>query len=104
MDNRENTNYYKILPFHNVTDYDIECEYISTKRKLLNIMDNEKFNEFFTNIGPTLASQITSSTDFSSYLTDNYPHSIFFRPIVEADIVREINRMDPGKAMAKRQI
>ena len=29
----------------------------------------EKFNEFFTNIGPALASQITSSTDFSSYIS-----------------------------------
>ena len=39
-------NYFKILPFHGVTDYDIECEYTSIKKKLLNIMDNDEFKAY----------------------------------------------------------
>ena len=37
---------FKILPFHGVTDYDIECEYTSIKKKLLNIMDNDEFKAY----------------------------------------------------------
>ena len=39
-------NYSKIMPFHGVTDYDVECEYTSIKRKLLNIMDNDEFKAY----------------------------------------------------------
>ena len=39
-------NYFKILPFHGVTNYDIECEYTSIKKKLLNIMDNDEFKAY----------------------------------------------------------
>ena len=55
-------NYFKILPFHGVTDYDIECEYTSIKKKLLNIMDNvefkaylqeNKFEQFFNPLTPS---------------------------------------------------
>ena len=43
---RKNTNNFEILPFHGVTNYDIECEYTSIKDKLLDIMDNDEFQTY----------------------------------------------------------
>ena len=34
------------LPFQGLTDYDVEDEYIPTKRKILTFLDNPKFEEF----------------------------------------------------------
>ena len=64
----------------------------------------ETFNDFFTHIGPNLAANINSSTSFDNYLTDNYPNSIFFHPVVEGDVVKEIRRLDPRKAMGHDHI
>ena len=46
MGEQENTNYFEILPLHGVTNYDIECEYTSTKKKLLDIMDIDEFQTY----------------------------------------------------------
>ena len=35
-------NYAKILPFYTLTDYNVECEFISTKRRFENLISNEK--------------------------------------------------------------
>ena len=43
---QKNTNHFEILPFHGVTNYDIESEYSSTKKKLLDIMDNDEFQSY----------------------------------------------------------
>ena len=36
-------NYAEILPFHSLNDYNVENEILSTRRKFVNLMDNEKF-------------------------------------------------------------
>ena len=41
-----NVNYAELLPFYSLTDYNVESEYISTKRKFVNLINNEKFNKF----------------------------------------------------------
>ena len=43
---QENTNYFEILPFHGMTNYDIECEYTRPKKKLLDTMDNDEFQTY----------------------------------------------------------
>ena len=42
----ERQNYFAELPFNNLSDYNIENEYISTKRKLQSLLDNDKFQSF----------------------------------------------------------
>ena len=39
-------NYAEIMPFYSLTDFNVENEFISTKRKLENLMNNEKFENF----------------------------------------------------------
>ena len=36
-------NYAKILPFYTLTDYNFEREFISTKGRFENLINNEKF-------------------------------------------------------------
>ncbi|XP_077991076.1 uncharacterized protein LOC144445410 [Glandiceps talaboti] len=57
------------------------------------------FCEYFTNIGPNLASRIHTTTNFSQYLKGNYVNSFFLRPVVEDDIANEIKGIDPKKAV-----
>ena len=35
-------NYAEILPFHSLSDYNVENEFLSTRRKFVKLMDNEK--------------------------------------------------------------
>ena len=42
----ERQNYFTELPFNSLSDYNIENEYISTKRKLQSLLDNDKFQSF----------------------------------------------------------
>ena len=52
-------NYAKILPFYALTDYNVKCEFISTKRRFENLINNEKFecllkeNEYEQIISPS---------------------------------------------------
>ena len=36
-------NYAKLLPFYTLTDYNVECEFVSTKRRFESLINNEKF-------------------------------------------------------------
>ncbi|XP_077994315.1 uncharacterized protein LOC144448040 [Glandiceps talaboti] len=58
-----------------------------------------EFNDFFTSIGPSLASNITSATKFTQYLDGNYLNSFFFHPVSEQDVLNEIKTLDPRKAV-----
>ena len=59
------------------------------------IVDNKEiashFNEFFANVGPTLASQISDgASDFRRYLPDPNPHTIFLSQATNAEVKRII--------------
>ena len=41
-----NVNYAELLPFYLLTDYNVESWFISTKRKFVNLINNEKFVNF----------------------------------------------------------
>jgi hypothetical protein len=49
----------------------------------------QNFNDFFTNIGPNLASKIPDSNVNPIHYTGNYSHSLFFSPTD----VHEINSL-----------
>ncbi len=56
----------------------------------------DKFNSFFANIGPELASKINSPSIFSDFLEEASPNSIFFNPTDEIeilDIVKKNSKM-----------
>ena len=59
-----------------------------------------KFNEYFTNIGPNLAKKIkkNANTNFEKYLTGNYPNSMFLTPITENEIQSELRMMHSNKS------
>ena len=53
-------------------------------------------NDFFSKIGPNLASEISDSeVTFDSYLSDNNPVSFNFSKISEMDILRTCNQLKP---------
>ena len=70
----------------------------STKNSVTQIIDNdividnpatiaEKFNRFFSNIGPDLAKIIpTSNKKPTTYLRGEYPQSMFFLPAIDCEI------------------
>ena len=39
-------NYAEILLFHSLNDYNVENEFLSTRIKFVNLMDNEKIDNF----------------------------------------------------------
>ena len=52
------------------------------------------FNEFFVNIGPTLAKKIpTSPRDPSTYITSNIINSIYLDEIVQDEFIKIINSL-----------
>ena len=59
----------------------------------------EEFNDFFTSIGSKLASDITTDENFEKYLDGDYQNSFFFHPVLERDVLNEIKRLDPQKAI-----
>ena len=59
----------------------------------------ECFNDFFTSIGPKLASTIPrSNTDPVDYIKDNYPHSFFLTPITRDELITCINKLPTNKS------
>ena len=54
----------------------------------------EKFNKFFSNVGPDLAKKIPKGNKSPiNFLKGNYPNSLFFAPIVEpevSDVIRNL--------------
>ncbi len=59
---------------------------------------SNKFNSFFANIGPKLASQIQSSSSFSDFLDDPQPNTIFFNPTDEMEILDIVKKFKNGKS------
>ena len=65
-------NYAEILPFHSINDYKVENEFLSTRGKFVNLMDNEKFEnllkdnkyEHFLNPGIMLPCQYFDEDEF----------------------------------------
>ena len=58
----------------------------------------DKFNDFFVNIGPELASNIhNTGKNYYDYLEDVNPSSMYFKPIVEMDIIKIINKFNSNK-------
>ena len=43
---QRDVNYAEIMPFYSLTDVNVENEFLSTKRKFENLMNNEKFENF----------------------------------------------------------
>ena len=78
------------------------------KNSYLKIPHNKisnKFNEFFVNIGPELASNIhNTGTNYYDYLTDVNPSSMYFKPIVEMDITKIINKFNSNKGAGNDNI
>ena len=56
-----------------------------------------EFNNFFTNIGPKLASNIQTPTDkyFTDSLTNQIPHEFVFNPVTLEEVSQTINILKP---------
>ena len=60
---------------------------------------SNKFNEFFVNIGPKLASNINhTGKNYYDYLNETSSSSMYFKLIVESDIMEIINKFNPTKS------
>jgi len=57
-----------------------------------------KFNSFFAEIGPTLASKIQSPSSFSDFLHDPNSKTLFFHPIEEKEILDIVKNFKSGKS------
>ena len=58
----------------------------------------KKFNSFFADIGPTLASKIHSPSSFSDFLDDPHQNTIFLNPIEEKEILDIVMNFKNGKS------
>ena len=55
-----------------------------------------KFNDYFVNIGPSLASKIPNSTkNYATYLKGNYKNSFALLPTTEEEVISTVNKMIP---------
>jgi hypothetical protein len=62
------------------------------------VISNE-FNDFFVNVGPNLASNIhNSGKQYYEYLNNTYTKNVFFKPIVENEVLKIINNFDKNKS------
>lgn len=53
-----------------------------------------RFCDYFTNIGPNLAKKIPASTlSFRSFLSRNFPNSIFLEPVTQQEILDIVNSL-----------
>jgi hypothetical protein len=59
---------------------------------------SNRFNKFFAEIGPKLASQIQSNSSFSDFLNDPQPNTIFLHPTHDAEICDIVNLFKNGKS------
>ena len=63
------------------------------------------FNDFFVNIGPKLASEIHSTgKNYYDYLGDMKTSNMFFKPIVERDVMKIIDKFNPNKGAGNDDI
>lgn len=59
----------------------------------------EKFNKFFTNIGPSLAGQLNSSSEtFKKYLKNSNVNTIYVQPVDTTEILNIIGQLDSSKS------
>ena len=58
-------------------------------------------NEYFTNVGPNLASKIpTVNTSFEAFMSKTYHHESFFiDPVSEEEVERELLGLNPNKSV-----
>lgn len=58
-----------------------------------------QFNEYFANVGPTLAEKIApSSIRFETFLERNHYESFFIKPVTEDEVEKELLKIDPTKS------
>ena len=64
-----------------------------------------KFNQYFANIGPELASSIQhTGRDFSSYLKNSSTTTCFFTPTNEDEIAKIINKLGNRKSAGNENV
>ena len=71
-----------------------EGKYTSDKKEISN-----NFNNFFVNVGPTLAAKINNCTDFTfkNFVTRNVESSLFLNPVCENEVVKITNTFKSKK-------
>ena len=58
-----------------------------------------KFNDFFVNVGPKLASGLQNTgKNYYDYLPDMRSNSMHMKPIVASDIIKIIDKFNPNKS------
>jgi len=83
------------------TKFKNECGNIFTQPEDI----SNQFNNFFVNIGPNLASNITNTgKNYFDYLKDTNTKSMYMRPIVEMEIIKIIEKFDPNKSAGNDNI
>ena len=71
------------------TQFLIDDMHVTDKNIIVN-----KFNEFFANIGSSLAQHIPMShMKPSEYLTNNYVNSLYIKPVDDAELCTVINNL-----------
>ena len=81
------------LPNKIITDDSSDTGVITDPKTII-----EKFNNFFCNIGKTLANKINSDIGHNSYVNFSHSNNIFFLPVVTQDVLKEILSLDPSKS------
>ena len=62
-------------------------------------MISNEFDNFFVNVGPNLASQIScTGKNYYDYLSLPCQTSLFMKPIVQPEVIKIINKFDPNKS------
>ena len=65
----------------------------------------ETFNDYFTSIADNLQSKIRHfGKDFSNYLKDENPHSLFIKPTNITEVINNINDINSNKALGPTSI
>ena len=63
------------------------------------------FNEYFTNIGPKLASTVsTNSGHFTQYLSNKADKSLFFKPTNSNEIIDIVKSLKPSRSCGYDEI
>ena len=63
-----------------------------------------RFCSYFSNIGPNLAKNIHSSASHRSFLSGNFPHSLFLDPVTSNELIEISNSFRSGKATGHDKI
>ena len=73
--------------------FKVDGKVLTEKKDIAN-----KFNNFFTNIGPSLASKIsaTGTKTYKAFVNTPYTHNFTFSAITESDVIKAIDKL-PSK-------